>query len=245
MGEIGRDKPVKLERIDAEINFNWVRNSPGYPISEDNFTAQWSGFITADVTDEYTFYGNIDGDDGIQLTIGDELIFSKWDGVETGTFSEAMRETSGTDLKGKMHLEKGKRYPIKIAYSEKQMGAKAVLSWQTDSMPEEVIPQKNLFSAMDKEEGDGLNALYKSMRQHIAYTKNNGNLYAISFEWPGSELVLRVPTPPATSKVSLLGRDGALPWNYKEGKLIIDLSGIGYNEIPNHDAWTFEITDME
>lgn len=241
----GEDKPVKLERIDAQINFNWVRNSPGYPISEDNFTAEWNGFIKPDATDEYTFYGNIDGDDGIQLRIGDELIFSKWDGKETGTFSEAMRESSGTDLKGKIQLEKGKLYPIKIEYSEKQMAAKAILSWETESMQEEVVPQKNLYTTMDKEEGDGLQALYQSMRQHIAYTKNNGNLYAISFEWPGQELVLHVPNPPATSQVTLLGRDGLLPWTYKNGELTIDLSAIEYNQIPSHDAWTFKITEME
>ena len=125
------------------------------------------------------------------------------------------------------------------------MAAKAILSWETESMPEEVVPQKNLYTTMDKEEGDGLQALYQSMRQHIAYTKNNGNLYAISFEWPGQELVLHVPKPPATSQVSLLGRDGSLPWTYKNGELTIDLSAIEYNQIPSHDAWTFKITEME
>lgn len=241
----GEDKPVELQRIDSEVNFNWVRNSPGHPITEDNFTAQWSGFIRPDATNEYTFYGNIDGDDGIQLTIGDKLLFSKWDSKETGTFSEAMRENSGTNLKGKIRLEEGKLYPIKIDYSEKQMGAKAIISWQTASLPEEVVPQKNLFSTSSKKEGDGLNAVYQSMRQHIAYTKNNGNLYAICFEWPGAKLSLHVPNPPQTSEISLLGREGLLPWSYKNGELIVDLSTIEYNEIPSHEAWTFKITEMK
>ena len=132
-----------------------------------------------------------------------------------------------------------------VTDSEKQMAAKAILSWETESMPEEVVPQKNLYTTSDKDEGDGLNALYQSMRQHIAYTKNNGNLYAISFEWPGEELVLHVPNPPGSSQVSLLGRKGLLPWTYKDGELTIDLSAIEYNQIPNHDAWTFKITEME
>ncbi len=241
----GEDKPVELQRIDSEVNFNWVRNSPGYPITEDSFTAQWSGFIRPDATHEYTFYGNIDGDDGIQLTIGDKLLFSKWDGKETGTFSEAMRENSGTNLKGKIRLEGGKLYPIKIEYSEKQMGAKAIISWETASLPEEVVPQKNLFSTSSEKDGDGLKVVYQSMRQHIAYTKNNGNLYAISFEWPRDKLVLHVPNPPTTSEISLLGREGLLPWTYKNGELIIDLSAIEYNEIPSHEAWTFKITEMK
>ena len=241
----GEDKPAELKRIDQQINFNWVRNSPGYPITEDNFTAEWTGFIEPDTTDEYTFYGEIDGDDGIQLTIGDKLIFSKWDGKETGTFSEAMRENSGANLRGKMKLEKGKRYPIKIEYSEKQMAAKAIISWENKSLPQEFVPQKNLFSTIDQKEGNGLAAVYQSMRQHIAYTKNNGNLYAISFDWPGDKLVLHVPEPSQTSQISLLGLVRTLPWEHKDGKLIIDLSAIEYNEIPSHDAWTFKVTEME
>lgn len=241
----GEEKEVELKRVDAEVNFNWVRNSPGYPIAEDYFTAEWTGFIKPDATDVYTFYGNIDDDDGIQLTIGEEVIFSKWDGKESGTFSEAMRESSGVHLSGEIRLEEGKLYPIKIEYSEKQMGAKAILSWETEAMAEEVVPQKNLYTTADQAEGDGLNAVYQSMRQHIAYTQNEGNLYAISFEWPSDELVLEVPAPSATSEISLLGRDGALFWKYEEGKLIVDVSDIEYDEIPNHDAWTFKITDMQ
>lgn len=122
-----------------------------------------------------------------------------------------MRETSGTNLRGKLRLEKGEFYPIKLEYSKKQMGAKAIISWETKSMREEVIPQKNLISTAGSEEGDGLNALYQSMRQHIAYAKNNDNLYAISFECPGDELVLDIPTPPQSSEITLLGREGLLP----------------------------------
>jgi len=36
---------VSLERVDPRIEFDWVRNGPGRPIREDNFTARWAGFI--------------------------------------------------------------------------------------------------------------------------------------------------------------------------------------------------------
>ncbi len=39
---------MSLERVDKEIAFHWARNSPGDPIREDDFTAEWTGFIKLD-----------------------------------------------------------------------------------------------------------------------------------------------------------------------------------------------------
>lgn len=146
---------------------------------------------------------------------------------------------------GKIRLEKGERYPIRVEYQEGKLAASVAVYWESKTLSKEIVPQKNLFSDKSTGNGDGLKGVYRSMRQHIAYTHNHGNLYAISFEWPGDKMELDIPAPPKTSTISLLGREGALPWEYKNGKLMIDLSGIEYNEIPGHDAWTFRITEME
>ncbi|MDY0343248.1 MAG: alpha-L-fucosidase [Lentimicrobium sp.] len=241
----GEEKPVKMERTDPQVKFNWVRNSPGYPISEDNFSVEWTGFIQPDISGEFTFYSEVESDDGIQLFVDDKLVLSKWDHNGSGTESEAMHDVAGAELNGKIKLEKGKRYPIKINYQEEKLAASVAVYWETKSLAKEAIPQKSLFSDEETQQGDGLKGVYKSMCQHIAYTKNHGNVYAICFEWPGDELELHVPAPPKTSQISLLGREGSLPWKYKDGKLLIDLSEIAYNEIPGHDAWTFRITEMQ
>lgn len=241
----GEEKPVKMECTDPQVKFNWVRNSPGYPISEDNFSVEWTGFIQPDISGEFTFYSEVESDDGIQLFVDDKLVLSKWDHNGSGIESEAMHDVAGAELNGKIKLEKGKRYPIKINYQEEKLAASVAVYWETKSLAKEVIPQKSLFSDEETQQGDGLKGVYKSMRQHIAYTKNHGNVYAICFEWPGDELELHVPAPPKTSQISLLGREGSLPWKYKDGKLLIDLSEIAYNEIPGHDAWTFRITEMQ
>ncbi len=241
----GEDKPVHMERVDPQLKYNWVRNSPGYPISEDNFSVEWTGFIQPDVTGEYTFYAEVEADDAIELFVGDKLVLSKWDHDGKGTDSEAMHDVAGAKLSGKIKLEKGKKYPIKVKYQEEKLAASIAVYWETKSLPKEIIPQKNLFSAKEIQQGDGLKGAYNSMRQHIAYTKNHGNVYAICYEWPGDLLELHVPEPPKTSKISLLGREGSLPWKYTDGKLQILLSGIAYNEIPGHDAWTFRITEMK
>jgi len=239
----GEEKEVTLERIDPQIYFNWVRNSPGKPISEDHFTATWTGFIQPDFSEEYQF--SAVADDGMRLYIDDKLVLDMWQQAEEGTQSEAMREGEGTTLEGKIRLRKGQKYSIRVEYREDVQNASISLSWQSRSLPREVIPQKNLFSLKENTTGDGLNAVYSSMKQYLAYTHNNGNLYAISFEWPNEVLALPITEPASGTKISLLGRDGNLPWKYENGLLKIDASKIKYNEVPSHHAWTFKIENYE
>jgi len=239
----GEEKEVTLERIDPQIHFNWVRNSPGKPISEDHFTATWTGFIQPDFSEEYQF--SAVADDGMRLYIDDKLVLDMWQQAEEGTQSEAMREGEGTTLEGKIRLRKGQKYSIRVEYREDVQNASISLSWQSRSLPREVIPQKNLFSLKENTTGDGLNAVYSSMKQYLAYTHNNGNLYAISFEWPNEVLALPITEPASGTKISLLGRDGNLPWKYENGLLKIDASKIKYNEVPSHHAWTFKIENYE
>jgi hypothetical protein len=104
-----------------------------------------------------------------------------------------------------------------------------------------VIPTAHLYSAADGREADGLAATYKSMRQHMAYTQKEGDLYAITFEWPDGYLELPIPEPPPGTRVSLLGRDGELPWRYRAGSLRIDLSDIPASEVPGQWAWTVRL----
>jgi len=239
----GEEKQVQLKRIDPKIDFNWVRNSPGHPIIEDNFTATWTGYIMPDFTEEYTF--SAQADDGMRLYMDGKLILDLWDVKNEGTDSEAMREQANARTTGKVKLEKGKMYSIKLEYYETLQNASIALFWESASAKKEVVPQKNLFSDKNLTKGDGLNAIYTSMRQHIAYTHNNGNLYAIAFEWPGAHLELPIEKPAANTKITLLGREGALPWKYRNGKLVIDVSGIKYLEIPGHHAWTFKIENYK
>jgi alpha-L-fucosidase len=238
----GEEKEVTLKRIDPMIDFNWVRNSPGPPISEDTFTAIWTGYIQPKETETYEF--SAIADDGVRIYIDGKLLLDLWEHDYESTNSEAMREETGLQKLNRVNLEKGKKYPIKIEYREDFQNARISIYWESISTPKEVIPKANLFSSDEFEQGDGLNAMYKSMRQHIAYTHNNGNLYVISFEWPGDELELPIPQPKEGTKISMLGREGNLEWKH-EGKLIINLKQIKYNEMPSHHAWTFKIENYE
>lgn len=239
----GEDKVVTLERIDSNIDFDWVRNSPGDPISEDNFTATWTGFIQPNHTDTFTFSAK--ADEGVRVYIDNKLIIDLWDEQIEGTDSEAMKERVGSQSQAKVELREGQKYPIKVEYREKLLEASISLYWESSSTPKEAIPQSNLFTSRDQVLGNGLNAIYKSMQQHVAYTQNNGNLYAICFDWPGKTLELPIPKPKKGTSISMLGRNGNLPWTYKNSTLIIDLKQVEYKEIPSHYAWTFRIEDFE
>lgn len=239
----GENKPVRLERTDAQVNFNWVRNSPGYPVIEDHFTAEWTGFIKPDFSEQFSF--SAVADDGMRLYIDGKLVLDQWETVAEGTDSEAMREAKASSATSKVSMEKGKFYSIKVEFREDVQNASISLSWESKSLGKEVIPQKNLFTKAGLTQGDGLNGLYKSERQYIAYTRNHNNLYAVCFEWPGNKLLLPVPQPPAGSKISLLGREESLPWKHQNGLLQIDLSAVSYNEMPGHHAWTFRMEGID
>jgi alpha-L-fucosidase len=239
----GEERQVTLERIDPEINFNWVRNSPGHPIAEDQFTVEWTGYIQSEFSEEYEFSAM--ADDGMRLYIDGKLVLELWEQGAEGTDSEAMREESDISLQGKIRLEQGKKYPIKIEYYETVQNARIHLFWESPSVERQIVPQKNLFTSTSLAEGNGLKGVYRSLRQYIAYTHNHGNLYATSFDWPGQELALPIDRPEQGTRITLLGRDGELPWNYRNGQLIINTSVVKYNEMPSHYAWTFKIENYE
>jgi alpha-L-fucosidase len=216
-----------------------VRNSPGYPIVEDHFTATWTGFIAPDFSEVYTFSAHVD--DGMKLYIGGQLLLDMWEPNAESTGSEAMREDDNQEASVTIRLEKGRKYSIRLEYYETIQNAHITLFWESPSQEREVVPQKNFFTSTTVKQGDGLNATYKSMRQHIAYTANHGNLYVTCFEWPEQELALPIPAPVPGTAISLLGRPGNLPWKHENGMLLIDTSPVRYNEMPGHEAWTFRI----
>ncbi|MDP2236000.1 MAG: alpha-L-fucosidase [Bacteroidales bacterium] len=239
----GEEKEVLLKRIDPQIDFNWVRNTPGFPISEDHFSAVWEGYIQPEFSEEYIFSAL--ADDGMKLIIDGKLIIDQWENHAEESESEAMRKSRNEGLSGKIKLKKEQLYPIRIEYYESLQNASISLFWQSKSQEKEVVSQKNLLTGQNVSSEKGLMAEYRSMRQHIAYTINHGNLYAISFEWPDTFLELPIPAPEKNTKISLLGRDGYLPWHFENGLLKIDVTNVKFNEMPCESAWTFKIENYK
>ena len=227
----GEEREVTLERVDPEIDFDWVRNSPGPPIREDDFTAIWTGYVESLYSEPYQFEAA--ADEGIRVWIGDELVVDQWEQTEAST------------VEGTLRLQANTKYPIRIEYQEKKVNASIHFYWMSQSQAREIVPQARLYTDASLRQGDGLNAVYRSMQRYMAYTTNNGNLYAITFEWPDKELTLNVPEPAPSTRISVLGLDRELPWRYTDQTLYVDLSSIAYSDIPGQWAWTIRLETYE
>ncbi|WP_422355236.1 alpha-L-fucosidase [Roseivirga pacifica] len=235
----GEERPVEMKRIDPNLNFNWVRNSPGSPMKEDNFTAIWEGYLSPEMTGNYELEAN--ADDGIRVWIDNELIINKWENAPEGANGFVMGNSAANSTKGAVKLEQSKRHTIRVEYFESTHNAKAELYWKSASTEKQVIPTKYFFTEKSGQQ-NGLRATYQSMQQHIAYTQNEENIYAIVMEWPDDELVLSIPKPASGTKVNLLGYQAtSLPWRYRNGRLYINTSELKFSKVEGKHAWVFRL----
>jgi len=231
------EKEVSVNRIDSQINFNWVRNSPMKGIKEDDFSISWKGYIVAPKSGNYTF--EIKADDEAAVYIDGKLIINQ-NYTAKGSESEVMGANTSNITQGKIQLKGDVAYTIQIKYREKKQNASIVLFWSSKGLEKQIVPTSALF--LDKEKlALGIKGTYTSLKTYLCYTQNKGKIYAISFEWPEDQLVLTIPSPGKQVNVKMLGLDKALSWTYNNGKMYIDTSTITYEEMPSHDAWTFEI----
>jgi len=229
----GEERPVSLERIDPSVDFDWVRNTPGSPIREDAFTAEWTGWLEPRRSGVHTLEAL--ADDGIRVWVDGGLVLDAWGDAAEG------RESPARQPDGSVSLEAGRRYAIRVEYREDDLNASARLFWTDPAGLREVIPPDRFSTRPEGPGGDGLRAVYRSMERHVAYTQKDGDLYAITFEWPDGELILPVPRPSDGTRISLLGRDGDLPWRYEDGLLRVDLSQVAYRDVPGEWAWTVKL----
>ncbi len=228
----GEDREVRLDRVDPTIDFDWVRNTPGSPIKEDDFTAQWTGFVQPEFSEPYRF--EAEADDGVRVWIGDRLVVDRWVAGAAAS-GDTVGEGVGLDLVS------GQDYPIRVEYFETKLNASIRLFWSSPSQAREIIPEARLFPTSRAARGNGLRGEYRSLERYLAYTQRNGHLFAVFFAWPDRELALPIPSPPPGTTIRLLGLDRDLPWRAEGDTVYVDLSGIPYREIPGQWGWTVRL----
>ncbi|MBC8111963.1 MAG: PQQ-dependent sugar dehydrogenase [Verrucomicrobia bacterium] len=124
--------PEILKRTDNTINFDWKYDSPAVgTVNTDNFCVRWTGQLQAQFNEAYTFYTSTD--DGIRLWIDDKLVIDKWIYQPT------------TEWNGKITLNAGQRYDIKIEYFDGGGEAVCKLFWSSPSTPKQLVPSFVLF----------------------------------------------------------------------------------------------------
>jgi hypothetical protein len=228
----GEDREVTLERIDSNIDFDWVRNTPGAPIKEDDFTVTWTGYLQPRSTGSHSFEAA--ADDGIRVWVNERLILDQW-----GEGAVPVEESPLTPADGTIRLAADRKYPIRVEYREGRQNASVHLFWTGPGQEDrEIIPQSALFTSPRRSVGDGLAGVYRSMERYLAYTQREGNLYAIFFDWPEGELHIPIPPPPAGRRLRILGLDRDLTWRADGEGVYVDLSGVTFGEIQGQWAWT-------
>ncbi|MFH1369341.1 MAG: PA14 domain-containing protein [Elusimicrobiota bacterium] len=136
-------KDFRFKKIDKKIDFDWKTLSPDGSIPQDNFSIRWQGRIAPKFTGLHSF--RITSDDGVRLRIGDTIIINRWN-------------KGAVDSTGKIHLEKGKNYPVYLEYQEISGSAMIKLFWSCgQQLSEEIVPDNCLFPKISE---DGLTATY-------------------------------------------------------------------------------------
>ena len=120
-------------RTDPQIDFDWGSGSPTPGIAPETFSVRWSGEILIPYGEEYTFY--VTSDDGVRLAVNSKNLVSAWNEQSSATFN------------GKITLEAGKRYPLRLEYYQQGGEALAKLEWSSPTVSRQVIPAKYLYPA--------------------------------------------------------------------------------------------------
>lgn len=214
-----QNQAITASRNDKEIDFNWVRNAPMKGVTEDNFSILWETEITPNETDKYTLYLNADEEAGLEIkNAKGESIFRLASQKE--------------EVKRAIKLKKGETYKFELTYQEKTHEAVVQLQWESASLPKQPI-KSDWKGEVSWEE------------TYICFTKNNGNLYAISLQPIDNSISFTLNVAPKVDmKVYLLGeKNKEIPWVYNsENKTItLDTRSVTPADITTKGAWVFKL----
>jgi beta-glucosidase len=106
----------ELTRIDNSIEFNWWDGVPVEGFKDDNFSIRWSGFLKAPVTGEYII--GCDGPHKARIEFNRKKI------------AEFDRYDSPAKVSVRVMLQKGKRYPLTIEFTDTKGMASINMLWK-------------------------------------------------------------------------------------------------------------------
>lgn len=153
----------KVSRIDPQIDFEWGSGSPDSQIGTSDFSVRWTGWVKPVSTGTYTFYTR--SDDGVRLRVNGVNIIDNW------------TNHSETEDIGRIYLESGQMYPIRMEYYEHGGLATIKLSWSGPDVTKEIIPRDQLhpyigneWPGFTMESGRLRNGLYAEYFDNMNFT---------------------------------------------------------------------------
>lgn len=119
----GSQKTLLDANVDLEGKLPVNFPAPGVSV-------RWTGQVLAYTSELYEFISQANG--GLRLWINDELLIDSWNQQGNGS------------QQGEIRLEKGRFYNIRVEFESDNNQPKAILSWRSSSVPEEIVPQGQL-----------------------------------------------------------------------------------------------------
>lgn len=214
-----QNQDMTTNRIDEEINFNWVRNAPMKGVKEDDFSILWKTNLSPEQTDTYTIYLEADEEAGLEIK-------------NSKNESILKLVSQKQEVKHKVKLKKDENYTFELSYQEKTHEAVVKLFWESSKIEKQPI----------KSQWEGEVSWQET---YVCFTKNNGNLYAISLEPISNSLTFTLDkSPDVNMKIYLLGEKAIeIPWtyDYENNKITLDTHQITPANITTKGAWVFKL----
>jgi len=118
-------------RLDPRVDFTWRGRVGPFPGWSDIFSARWTGKLTPQYTERYSF--RTMNDDGVRVWVDGKLVIDDWNGRPVVV-----------ENRGEIQLEAGKQVDVKIEYFNG--GDLGVLRffWSSPSLKEEIVPSSRL-----------------------------------------------------------------------------------------------------
>ena len=126
-----------ITKIESQVNVNWESGEIIPNVASDYVSVVWSGYLKPTYSEAYTF--TIRSNDGVKLTVGNQVIINKLISVVADGSSITSTSTSIT-------LTANSLVPIKVEYYEITGKAFIVLEWSSSSQAQQVIPTSQFYT---------------------------------------------------------------------------------------------------
>ncbi|MBP0457220.1 glycoside hydrolase family 3 C-terminal domain-containing protein [Streptomyces montanisoli] len=125
-GTTASGTPIAHQDV-PQVDFNWNGGSPAAGVPTSQWSAKYTGTITAPTTGSYTF--SLTSDDGSRLSINGKQIIDNW------------RDQGGNTETGTVTLTAGEPVSIEVDYYQGGGGSLLHLGWQPPGGPGDLLQQ--------------------------------------------------------------------------------------------------------
>jgi hypothetical protein len=119
-----------ISRLEA-VDFDWGYGAPP-GVAPETFSVRWTGQVMPRFTEDYVFFTTTD--DGARLWVDGQLVIDRW-----------QLHPEQDHPSGRISLQAGRKYDLKLEYYENTSKAVARLGWYSRNTPGSVIPKSQLF----------------------------------------------------------------------------------------------------